>query len=116
LEHFPQEQLRRELLPYFFNLIKQGGEFHAVVPDAEAMIQEYSNGHYPYDDMREVFYGAQDYDGDFHFNMFTPDTLSKLLLEGGFTNVSIIERGRKNGSCYEFEMVAKKPKPNSVNH
>jgi DNA-binding FrmR family transcriptional regulator len=104
LEHFPQEQLRRELLPYFFNLLKEGGEFHAVVPDAEAMIREYSNGHYPYDDMREVFYGAQDYDGDFHFNMFTPDALSELLLEAGFTNISILERGRKNGSCYEFEI------------
>ncbi|MFZ2172152.1 MAG: methyltransferase domain-containing protein [Methylococcaceae bacterium] len=116
LEHFPQEQLRRELLPLFFNLLKDGGVLHAVVPDAEAMIREYSNGDYPYDDMREVFYGAQDYDGDFHFNMFTPDALSKLLLERGFTNVSIIEQGRKNGNCYEFDIVAKKPTLNYVNN
>lgn len=114
LEHFPQEQLRRELLPYFFNLLKEGGEFHAVVPDAEAMFREYSNGQYPYDDMREVIYGAQDYDGDFHFNMFTSEALSKLLLESGFTNPVIIECGRKNGRCYEFEISAEKPEQKSV--
>jgi predicted SAM-dependent methyltransferase len=104
LEHFPQEQLRRELLPYFFDLLKEGGAFRAVVPDAEAMIREYSNGRYPYDDMREVMYGAQDYDGDFHFNMFTPQALSTLLLEAGFKNPVLIESGRKNGRCYEFEI------------
>jgi predicted SAM-dependent methyltransferase len=112
LEHFPQEQLRRELLPYFFRLLKEGGEFNAVVPDAEAMIQEYSNGQYPYDDMREVFYGAQDYDGDFHFNMFTPDSLSNLLFEAGLVDVKIIDRARKNGACFEFEIKARRLKNN----
>lgn len=106
LEHFPQEQLRRELLPYFFNLLREGGEFRAVVPDAEAMIAEYSNGVYPYDDMREVLYGAQDYDGDFHFNMFTPISLDKLLQEAGFKRVIIVESARRNGKCFEFEISA----------
>jgi len=102
------------LLPYFFNLLKEGGEFHAVVPDAEAMIREYSSGHYSYDDMREVLYGAQDYDGDFHFNMFTPLELNNLLVEAGFINVTVLDQGRKNGKCYEFEVLAKKPNQNSA--
>ncbi|MBN3824752.1 hypothetical protein G3O00_14130 [Burkholderia sp. Ac-20384] len=109
LEHFPEEQLRRELLPYFFGLLRTGGELKAIVPDAEAMIREYSNGTYPYDDLREVMYGGQDYDGDFHFNMFTPDSMIKLLTEAGFETPTIIDRGRKNGRCYEFEITAKKP-------
>jgi hypothetical protein len=108
LEHFPQEQLRRALLPYYFRLIKSGGQFHAVVPDAEAMIREYAKGEYPYDAMREVMYGGQDYDGDFHFNMFTPASLSELLVEAGFVNPRIIAAGRKNGQCYEFEIAAEK--------
>lgn len=108
LEHFPQEQLRRELLPYFHRLLKTDGEFRAVVPDAQAMIREYGKGTYPYDDMREVLYGGQDYDGDFHFNMFTPESLSRLLEEAGFGDVTVIEAGRKNGKCYEFEISAKK--------
>lgn len=108
LEHFPQEQLRRQLLPYYFGLTRNGGQFHAVVPDAEAMIREYTKGEYPYDEMREVLYGGQDYDGDFHFNMFTPASLSELLTEAGFVNPRIIAAGRKNGQCYEFEIAADK--------
>jgi predicted SAM-dependent methyltransferase len=109
LEHFPQEQLVRQLLPYYHSLIKNGGQFHAVVPDAEAMIHAYSNGGYPYEDMREVLYGGQDYDGDFHFNMFTPESLSKMLTEAGFATPTIVASGRKNGRCYEFEISAVKP-------
>ncbi len=108
LEHFPQEQLRRELLPYYYSLLKEGGIFRAVVPDAEAMIQKYTQGEYPYDDMREVMYGAQDYDGDFHFNMFTPESIKKLLEEAGFTEVRINAAGRPNGKCFELEITAKK--------
>ena len=109
LEHFPQEQLRRQLLPNFFILLKKGGLFRAVVPDAQAMIRQYANGVYEYDDMREVMYGAQDYDGDFHYNMFTPESLTQILSESGFTNMTIVESGRKNGRCYEFEISAQKP-------
>jgi predicted SAM-dependent methyltransferase len=112
LEHFPEEQLRRELLPYFFGLLAVGGELKAIVPDAEAMIREYTNGTYPYEDLREVLYGGQDYDGDFHFNMFTPESMVKLLTEAGFETPTILERGRKNGRCYEFEITARKPAAN----
>ena len=108
LEHFPQEQLRRELLPYCYSLLKEGGIFRAVVPDADAMIQNYTKGEYPYDDMREVMYGTQDYNGDFHFNMFTPESMKKLLQEAGFTAVHINAAGRPNGKCFELEVSAKK--------
>jgi len=108
LEHFPEEQLRRQLLPYYNSLLKTGGVFRAVVPDAEAMIANYAEGNYPYEDMREVLYGSQDYDGDFHFNMFTPASLSQLLVEAGFEAPEVVESGRKNGRCYEFEIIAKK--------
>jgi len=107
LEHFPQEQLRRELLPYWRGLIRKGGVFRAIVPDAETMIREYEAGRYAYDELREVMFGGQDYDGDFHFNMFTPDSLKRLLLEAGFEDVELVESGRRNGACYEFEMLAR---------
>lgn len=108
LEHFPAEQLRRELLPYLVGLLKHGGEFHAVVPDAQAMIQNYANGSYPFADLREVTFGSQDYDGDFHYNMFTPQSLSDALQAAGLKNVRVIEAGRRNGACYEFEIAADK--------
>lgn len=114
LEHFPQEQLRRALLPYYFSLLAPGGKFAAVVPDAEAMLREYSNGNYPYDWLREVLYGGQDYDGDFHFNMFTPASMRDYLLEAGFVNPRVIASARQNGRCYEFEIAAERPAGGAV--
>ncbi len=108
LEHFPQEQMVRELLPYWRRLLKPGGEFHAVVPDAQAMMKNYIDGDYPYAYLREVTFGGQDYDGDFHFNMFTPESMGAILSEAGFVDISVIETGRRNGNCYEFEIVAKR--------
>ena len=60
------------------------------MPDAETMIREYEAGRYAYDELREVMFGGQDYDGDFHFNMFTPDSLKRLLLEAGFEDVELV--------------------------
>ncbi|WP_415759765.1 methyltransferase domain-containing protein [Pseudomonas sp. LT1P18] len=108
LEHFPQEQLRRELLPYWASLIKPGGIFRAVVPDANSMIHAYAGGTYPYSSLREVTFGAQDYDGDFHFNMFVPEQLSELLEEAGLINFELVVQGRKNGECFEMEIKAVK--------
>jgi hypothetical protein len=109
LERFPQEELRRRLLPYWKSLLKPGGLFRAVVPDAEAMIREYSAGRYPYEHMRQVFYGTQDCDGDFHHNMFIPSHMSALLAEAGFSDPKVIEAGRRNDICFEFEIAARCP-------
>jgi predicted SAM-dependent methyltransferase len=107
LEHFPQEQLKRELLPYWKSLLKPGGIFRAVVPDAEFMIKEYCQSNYPYAHLREVTFGSQDYDGDFHFNMFSREQLSELLTEAGFSNVQFEAKGRQNGICFEMAVMAK---------
>src|SRR5262245_6576322 len=108
LEHFPEEQLHRQLLPYLIGLLRPGGEFRAVVPDAQAMIQNYANGSYPFGSLREVTFGAQDYDGDFHYNMFTPQSLTEALQAAGLKNIKLIEAGRRNGACYEFEIAGSK--------
>jgi predicted SAM-dependent methyltransferase len=109
LEHFPQEQLRRELLPYWYSLLKNGGIFAAIVPDADGMTNAYAAKEYPFERFREVTYGTQDYDGDFHFNMFSTGSLSALLVEAGFTDVEIVAENRENGGCKEFEIRAKRP-------
>lgn len=109
LEHFPQEQLRRTLLPYWYKLLKKGGVFRAIVPDGNGMINAYKSGEYTYDTFRKVTYGGQDYDGDFHYNMFSTASLSELLQEAGFTDVKIIAENRENGGCKEFEICAIHP-------
>ncbi|HEY8025435.1 MAG TPA: hypothetical protein VIF60_12770 [Burkholderiaceae bacterium] len=109
IEHFPEGQLVSKILPYWISLLKPGGTFRAVVPDAEAMMRRYATGDYPYAFLREVMFGGQDYDGNFHYNMFTPDSLSLLLREAGLSAIEVVERARQNGKCLEFEIHARRP-------
>lgn len=109
LEHFPAEELSRRLLPYWCRMLRPGGTFTAVVPDSEKMIEEYAAGRFSFDDFRLVTYGEQEYDGDFHFNMFSKASLCGLLGSAGFTDMKIVESGRRNGACYEMEIEARRP-------
>lgn len=109
LEHFPIEDLVRSLLPYWFSLLRPGGRFVAVVPDADTMVREYAAGRYGFDDLRLVTFGEQEYDGDYHFNMFSHESLAELLRQVGLDEVRMTETGRRNGACYEMEVAACKP-------
>ena len=108
LEHFPQEAVRRRLLPYWQKMLRPGGTFRAVTPDAAAMLAGAGAGTYPFEEFREVVFGAQDYDGDYHYNLFTPDSLSGLLKEAGFRDIEVPFTGRRNGKCFEFEISARR--------
>ncbi len=108
LEHFPQEELIRRLLPYWQSLLIDGGRFHAITPDGAAMLAGVADGSYPWEEFREVLFGSQEYEGDFHFNLLTPASLTSLLEEAGFRDVHVIDEGRRNGKCFEFEIVASK--------
>ena len=109
LEHFPQEQLRRQLLPAWVNLLRQGGELRAIVPDAHAMLQAHTQGDMDFDTLRLITFGGQEYEGDFHHTMFTPHSLTALLTEVGLTDIKVEASGRRNGLCLEFEIVGTKP-------
>jgi predicted SAM-dependent methyltransferase len=109
MEHFPVEELRRVVLPHWFSLLRPAGELRAIVPDGEAMVREFAAGRLPFEDLRLVTFGAQDYDGDFHFTMFDERTLHELLAEAGFVDVVTVETGRRNGACYEMEITARTP-------
>lgn len=104
LEHFPLEHLRRVVLPHWRKLLRQGGTLRAIVPDAEAMLADFAASEMSFDDLREVTYGLQDYDGDYHFNMFARDQLAGLLREAGFVEVAFAAKGRRNGKCREMEI------------
>ncbi|CAE6718994.1 DUF4214 domain-containing protein [Paraburkholderia haematera] len=106
IEHFPQEQLRREVLPHWRHLLKERGKLNLIVPDVEHMFTEYYRGTYPYENFREVLFGGQEYGGDFHYNMFMPSQLAMLLSEAGFKTVRWLARGRVNGQCFEMELEA----------
>lgn len=109
LEHFPEEYLRRRLLPYWRELLAPGGTLRLIVPDAEAMIAAWTRGELDFPTLRLITFGAQDYEGDFHYTMFTPDTLCQLLIERGFSTPTILARARPNGLCLECDVEATRP-------
>jgi len=109
LEHFPEEELRRRVLPHWVAKLQPGGVVRSVVPDALSMMRAWSEGALPFADLREVTFGAQDYEGDFHFTMFSAESLAALLAEAGLVEVEVVEEGRRNGLCLEMELVARKP-------
>ena len=103
-------------LAAFLNSLDAEGEqkfelSHSLViicPDWEAMLSAYAAGGYSFDDLRLATFGAQEYEGDTHFNMYTPDSLTRLLEGAGFTLVNVREKGRRNGACFEMEVEAVK--------
>jgi SAM-dependent methyltransferase len=115
LEHFPQERLKRSLLRYWRSLLRPGGTFRAIVPDADTMLAETAAGRMTFDDFRLVTFGEQEYDGDFHFTMFSQAGLRSLLEDAGFVDVKTLVAGRRNGACYEMEVEARVPETDDSN-
>lgn len=114
LEHFTVEDLRRRVLPRLRELLRPGGRFSAVVPDAETMLAEFGAGRYTFEELRLVTFGEQEYEGDFHFTMFSCQELEELLSDVGFTDVEFPVVGRRNGACYEMQVVARKPRESAA--
>ncbi len=106
IEHFTEYELRTHLLPYWHSLLKRGGQLTIICPDAEAMIRDYVAGKLPWEHLRKVTYGAQDYDGDYHYNMYNASNLQDYLKAAGFGAVELTASARINGICYEMELSA----------
>jgi hypothetical protein len=70
------------------------------------MLDAYAEGRYSLEDLRLATFGAQEYGGDTHFNMLTPASLTALLERAGFSAVTVKEKGRRNGACFEMEVEA----------
>jgi hypothetical protein len=109
LEHFPVEQLNRVVLPHWLTKLRPGAILSAIVPDAEGMISDYVSGQMTFEELREVTFGLQEYNGDFHFNMFNKNSLKALLERAGFSNVRFAFENRKNGKCRDMHVIAVKP-------
>jgi predicted SAM-dependent methyltransferase len=108
VEHFTEGELRASVLPGWHRLLKAGGTLRVAVPDAEGMIQAYSRGDYTFENLKTVTYGGQDYPSNFHYTMFSRESLQALIREGGFTVSEYAAVARPNGLCLEMEIRAKK--------
>lgn len=108
VEHFPLSTLKRTVFPYWLDMLIPQGILKIIVPDMPAMIAANSAGEMSFSDLSEVTFGAQDYDDDFHFAMFSPQSLQNLLISCGFKYTELIDANRRNGKCREMEIWARK--------
>jgi predicted SAM-dependent methyltransferase len=106
IEHFPKDYFINELLPYWFSLLKEGGVFHGILPDLEAMLSAFKSGEISYEVLKEVTFGTQEYRGDFHFALYGVEEFKNLLHQVGFKSVEYNATARRNGLCYEMDIMA----------
>jgi SAM-dependent methyltransferase len=108
IEHFPEAEMRGRILPYWRRLLRPGGKLVVTCPDAEAMMKKWAAAEFDFEALREVTFGTQEYEGNSHHNMFTPESLISLLTSVGFSQATCTARGRPNGLCLELEVEALK--------
>ena len=106
VEHFREHQMRTVVLPYWRRLLRPGGVLRVICPNWQAMLDRLQRGEMSLADFKLLTFGGQDYEGDDHFAMYTPDTLGALLREVGFERVEVVAAERMNGICPEMEVVA----------
>lgn len=104
IEHFPEVDMEKYILPYWRTLLSPGGRIRIICPDWEAMLLGYSKGEISLRNLKEITFGSQEYNGNQHFNMFTPASLVEMMKTAGFEDIKIIDVSRKNGMCLEMEI------------
>jgi predicted SAM-dependent methyltransferase len=108
VEHFRQHHLATVVLPYWKSLLRPDGILRIVCPNWAAMLRRLQEGKMTLADFRFVTFGAQDYTGDDHFSMYTPESLSEVLQQAGFEQIEVVAEERQNGLCPEMELVARR--------
>jgi predicted SAM-dependent methyltransferase len=108
IEHFTEPDLKSNVLPAWRALLGPGGVLRVVTPDAVGMLEAFTRGDYPFESLRTVTYGGQDYPGNFHYTMFSRESLRTILHDAGFIADEYIALARPNGLCLEMELKAVK--------
>jgi predicted SAM-dependent methyltransferase len=106
VEHFSRRYLQDLLLPYWYSLLSPGGVLRLILPDAQGMLKAYAEGEMSFDDLVLVTFGKQDYDGDFHYSMYTPEAMKEVLQAVRFDSIEVVATNRSNGLCREMELRA----------
>ncbi len=108
VEHFRGERPRgRRCCPTGARCWRATATLRIICPNWEAMTRRLADGRMTWDEFKVLTFGLQDYDGDDHFAMYTPATLTDLLERTGFGDVELVAEDRMNGMCPEMELTAR---------
>lgn len=108
LEHFTRIQAEHEVLPYWYDLLKDSGELILLLPNIGAMAKKYSEGEIEFEQLALLISGGQEYKGNYHYAAYNPEMIRNLLNKCGFVHVKFDTECRKNGDCWEMEIHARK--------
>ena len=104
IEHFTSMQMLKEILPYWYGLLKKGGVLVAILPNIGYMAKEYAKGNIPFEQLAEVISGGQEYEGNYHLAVYDEKKIEGMMKEIGFREINIETANRKNGLCWEMEI------------
>ncbi len=106
VEHFRQHQFTTVILPHWHSLLRLGGQLRIICPNWAVMLTRVVSGDMSQRDFKILTFGLQDYSGDDHFSMYTPESLAKILEDAGFDHIQQVVLDRQNGLCPEMELLA----------
>ena len=106
VEHYREYEFKANILPYWHSLLAPSGVLRIICPNWEAMVHLLNEEKMTWERFKEITFGGQDNEYNDHFSMYTPQTLTALLNECGFSRVEIVAIDRDNGGCPEMELVA----------
>jgi len=85
LEHIGRNE-NEDVLAEWYRVLQGGGVLRIAVPDFAAVVTEYAkNG--SIDTVMGLLYGGQNYEHNFHYQVFDYERLKRLLEETGFSNI-----------------------------
>lgn len=115
VEHFTERKVK-DILMYWYELLAEGGVLRIIVPDIDSMIKGYCNGDIEWSRLRSVILGGQDYNSDYHFNIFSGEYLTKLCRETlKSAEIKLVDEARENGEALEIEIEVKKRRERNSN-
>jgi hypothetical protein len=103
MERLPLEQLTSKYLPYWFSLLKSGGQFRAVVADVNGVTCKYGEGVLAWKEMNEAPFAPEFSIDGRRCNFFNAISLTEVILAAGFVDVRI------DKTDYDFHLVARRP-------
>lgn len=108
IEHFTENDFKQTILPYWYKILKKDAHLRIIVPNATEITKAYVEGSMNYTDFFKLIFGGQDYAGNYHYSMYTVESLTTILKIVGFANVEVVAEKRKNDICLEMEIIATK--------
>jgi len=86
LEHFDRKKVQ-DVTIESFRVLKKNGIFRISVPDFDTIVKIYQETDGNIERILAPLFGGQDYAFNYHYNAFNKNSLSKLFLENGFSEV-----------------------------